>query len=214
MSSLFDIVVRAIVLLTTIPLHEAAHAFAAEKMGDDTPRRAGRLTLNPLAHFDLMGTISLLLLGIGWAKPVPINPGRFKNPKRGMARSAAAGPPSNLAIAWLSLIPAKLCYYAPYSTVAETLYLIFINMCILNISLGIFNLMPFPPFDGGRIFSAFLPERFYFQLMRYEKYILVVVLALLWAGALQAPLHYLNNLLFHFLDLITRWVDLIAQLIF
>ena len=109
MSSLFDIVVRAIVLLTTIPVHEAAHALAAEKMGDDTPRRAGRLTLNPLAHFDLLGTFSLLFLGIGWAKPVPINPSRFKNPKRGMALSAAAGPLSNLAMAWLALIPAKLC---------------------------------------------------------------------------------------------------------
>lgn len=214
MSSLFDIVVRAIVLLTTIPVHEAAHALAAEKMGDDTPRRAGRLTLNPLAHFDLLGTFSLLFLGIGWAKPVPINSSRFKNPKRGMALSAAAGPLSNLAMAWLALIPAKLCYYAPYSTVSETLYIIFINICLLNISLGIFNLMPFPPFDGGRIFSAFLPQRFYFQIMRYEKYILVVVLALLWVGALQTPLHYLNNLLFTFLDLMTRWVDVIARLVF
>lgn len=207
---LFGILVRVIVLMTTIPVHEAAHALAAKKLGDDTAARAGRLTLNPLAHFDLVGSVCLLAFGIGWAKPVPINPANFKNPKRGMALSSAAGPASNLLMALITLILAKLCYYLPMTTVTDTLYIIFINMCVLNIALGIFNLMPIPPFDGGRIFGLFLPQRLYFNAMKYERYVLLAVLALLWLGVLDAPLHYLNTTLLSFLDFITGWVDAIA----
>ena len=104
----FTLIVRAIVFIVTIPVHEAAHAWAADRLGDPTARYRGRLTLNPAAHFDLMGCIAMLLFGIGWAKPVPINPMNFENRKKGMALSAAAGPLSNILLATVSLIFAKL----------------------------------------------------------------------------------------------------------
>ena len=117
---LFDIIVRAIVLLTAIPVHEAAHAYVADKLGDPTAKYMGRLTLNPMAHFDLMGSVAMILFGIGWAKPVPINPLKFKDQKKGMAISAAAGPASNVIVAAISLAIAKLIWYASYVTGVNT----------------------------------------------------------------------------------------------
>lgn len=207
---LFDILVRAIVLLTTIPIHEAAHALVAEKLGDDTARRSGRLSLNPFVHFDLPGTVCLLLFGVGWAKPVPIDPRNFSHPKRDMALSSAAGPIANFLLAWVTMMLAKICYYLPYSVVTNTLYIIFINMCLINITLGIFNLIPIPPFDGSRIFGAFLPERIYWGVMKYERYVLLVVLALLWLGVLDTPLGVLRNGVFHFLNTLTFFIDKLA----
>lgn len=208
---IFYILVKAFALVTTIPVHEAAHAWAANRLGDDTAKQAGRLTLNPFAHFDLFGSVCLILFGIGWAKPVPINPTRFRHPRRDMALSSAAGPLSNLAMAFFALIVAKICYYLPEHNVTETLYLLFLNLCVLNIALGIFNMMPFPPFDGSRIYSVFLPQRYYFAVMKYERYILIVILALLWTGVLSGPLNVCNNALFDLLNRATGWVDLLAR---
>ena len=165
---LFSILVRAIVLFTAIPIHEAAHAYVADKLGDPTARYRGRLTLNPMAHFDLIGSMAMLFTGIGWAKPVPINPLNFKDTKKGMAISAAAGPISNLIVAAISLALSKILLYAGYgmgvNTVISTLYTVFNSMCFINISLAIFNLIPIPPFDGSRIFNYFLPDKWYFKI--------------------------------------------------
>lgn len=205
---LFDILVRAIVLVTAIPVHEAAHAFVADRLGDPTARAMGRMSLNPVRHFDLFGSVSLLLVGIGWAKPVPINARNFDHPRAGMAISAAAGPAANLVMALLTMILAKVALFAGAGgRVSAVLYVVLLNMCLINISLAIFNLMPFPPFDGSRIYSAFLPQRLYFGVMRYEKYILIAVLALLWLGVLDGPLGFLNHALFSGLDAVTGWVD-------
>lgn len=209
-SELFDLLVRAIVLMTTIPVHEMAHALAAKKLGDPTAANAGRLTLNPFSHFDLFGTVCLLAFGIGWAKPVPIDPRNFSHPKRDMALSSAAGPASNFVMALLTMILAKLFFYLPYTTVTNTLYIIFINMCLVNITLGIFNLIPIPPFDGSRIFGFFLPERFYWSVMRYERYILLGMMALLWLGVLSRPLNFLNNGVFDALNFLTSGIDRLA----
>ncbi|MBC5582164.1 site-2 protease family protein [Anaerofilum sp. BX8] len=210
---LFDILVRAIVLVTAIPVHEAAHAFVADRLGDPTARAMGRMSLNPVRHFDLLGSVSLLLIGIGWAKPVPINARNFDHPRAGMAISAAAGPAANLLMALLTMILAKAALFAGAgSRAAAVLYIVLLNMCLINISLAIFNLMPFPPFDGSRIYSAFLPQKLYFGVMKYEKYILIAVLALLWLGVLDGPLGFLNNALFRGLDVLTGWVDLLFGL--
>lgn len=210
---LFDILVRAIVLVTAIPVHEAAHAFVADRLGDPTARAMGRMSLNPVRHFDLFGSVSLLLVGIGWAKPVPINARNFDHPRAGMAISAAAGPAANLVMALLTMILAKVALFAGAGgRVSAALYGVLLNMCLINISLAIFNLMPFPPFDGSRIYSAFLPQRLYFGVMRYEKYILIAVLALLWLGVLDGPLGFLNHALFSGLDAVTGWVDLLFGL--
>ena len=210
---LFDILVRAIVLVTAIPVHEAAHAFVADRLGDPTARAMGRMSLNPVRHFDLFGSVSLLLVGIGWAKPVPINARNCDHPRAGMAISAAAGPAANLVMALLTMILAKVALFAGAGgRVSAVLYVVLLNMCLINISLAIFNLMPFPPFDGSRIYSAFLPQRLYFGVMRYEKYILIAVLALLWLGVLDGPLGFLNHALFSGLDAVTGWVDLLFGL--
>ena len=211
----FDIVVRAIVLLTAIPIHEAAHAYVADKMGDPTGRYMGRLTLNPMAHFDLVGSIAMLVAGIGWAKPVPINPRNFREPKKGMAISAAAGPISNLIVAAISLSAAKILMYVSYqvgvNTVLSTLFTIFNLMCSINISLAIFNLIPIPPFDGSRIFNYFLPDKFYFKVMEYEQYIVIGLLIILFTGVLDVPLAILSNLIFGALDKLTGVIDIFGR---
>lgn len=212
---MFDIIVRAIVLLTTIPIHEAAHAYVADKLGDPTARYQGRLTLDPMVHFDLIGSLALILTGIGWAKPVPINPNNFKDRKKGMALSAAAGPAANIILAAISLIIAKSIIYISYgfgaNTVLSTLLTIFRSMCFINISLAIFNLIPIPPFDGSRIFNYFLPDRFYFKIMEYERYIFLGLLLLLWSGILSLPLNFLSGIIFNILDKITFFVDIIGR---
>ena len=213
----FNIIVRAIVLLTAIPIHEAAHAYVADKMGDPTGRYMGRLTLNPMAHFDLVGSIAMLVAGIGWAKPVPINPLKFRDQKKGMAISAAAGPASNVIVAAISLAIAKLIWYASYvtgvNTVISTLYTIFRSMCFINISLAIFNLIPIPPFDGSRIFNYFLPDKFYFKIMEYERYIFLALFVVLFTGILDLPLGILSGLVYNAVDKLTFFVDIIGKTI-
>ncbi|MBQ5782381.1 MAG: site-2 protease family protein [Oscillospiraceae bacterium] len=215
---LFDIVVRAIVLMTAIPIHEAAHAYAADRLGDPTARYRGRLTLNPMAHFDLVGSLAMILTGIGWAKPVPINPMNFKDTKKGMAISAAAGPASNLCVAAISLAVAKILLYVGYGIgingVISTLYTVFYSMCYINISLAIFNLIPIPPFDGSRIFNYFLPDKMYFKIMEYERYIYIGLLVLLFSGILDIPLSLMTGLIFRAVDKLTMFVDVLGKVIF
>lgn len=206
---LFTLVVRTIVLLTTIPVHEAAHAYVAYKLGDPTAKYSGRLTLNPMAHFDPVGTLRLLFTGIGWAKPVPINPLNFRESKKGMAISAAAGPISNLILATISLAAYKILFGFYVATGAYDSYIlttfmtIFSSMCYINVSLAIFNLMPFPPFDGSRIFNYFLSDKYYFKIMEYEQYIFYIVFALLIIGAFDMPLNFLSGIVMWVLDKIT-----------
>ena len=213
----FEIIVRAIVLLTAIPVHEAAHAYVADKLGDPTAKYMGRLTLNPAAHFDLMGSIAMIVCGIGWAKPVPINPLKFKDQKKGMAISAAAGPASNIIVAAISLAIAKLLLYLSYAvganTVISTLFTIFHSMCFINISLAIFNLIPIPPFDGSRIFNYFLPDKFYFKIMEYERYFGLILLIVLFTGILNLPMGILTNVIFNAIDKLTLFVDIIGKAI-
>ena len=199
---------RAVVMLVAIPVHEAAHAWASWKLGDDTARRAGRMSLNPMAHFDLMGAVCMIFVGVGWAKPVGINPYRFRRPKQGMALSAAAGPASNLVLAFFSLIAYKLIYYlAPGTAVWEVLFSLSYYMVALNINLAVFNLLPVPPWDGSRIAWAFLPQRTYFNIMRYERYIFAAFFLLLMMGFLDGPLGFFNGLVWQGLDLLTLFVE-------
>lgn len=214
----FNIIVRAIVLLTAIPVHEAAHAYVADRMGDPTGKYMGRLTLNPAAHFDLIGSLAMILTGIGWAKPVPVNPRNFRDPKKGMAISAAAGPVSNLIVAGVSLAVAKILMYVSFAmganTVISTLFTIFRTMCYINISLAIFNLIPIPPFDGSRIFNYFMPDKFYFKVMEYEQYIMIGLLLLLFTGILDLPLGLINGVVFGVLDKLTYFIDVLGKALF
>ena len=183
------------VIMLTLPVHEWAHAFAAVKLGDPTPRFQGRLSLNPFAHIDWIGAACILLFGFGWAKPVQINAGYFKKPKVGMAITAFAGPLSNIVMAFIALLllNAQMFVLGMSSLVSMYLYFFLFYIAQINISLAVFNLIPIPPLDGSRLLAAFLPNKQYYKLMRYERYLFYVVLALIWLGVLDIPISFLSG---------------------
>lgn len=198
---------RALVVLVAIPFHEAAHALVSHWLGDDTAVRAGRLSLNPVRHFDLLGALCMLIGGVGWAKPVGIDVRNYKNPKVGMAISAAAGPVSNFLLAWVSMIVYKCVIYSGLGNRIQALMLFFYYMVAMNLSLAVFNLIPLPPFDGSRIALLFLPRNLYFKAMRYERQIMLAVLLLVFLGLLDIPLSVAVNFLWDRLAEGTWFVD-------
>lgn len=200
---------RALVVLIAIPFHEAAHALVSHWLGDDTAVRAGRLSLNPLRHFDPLGALCMLIGGVGWAKPVGVNPRNYKNPKVGMAISAAAGPISNFLLAWVSMILYKFVIYSGLGGLVPALMLFLYDMVAMNLSLGVFNLIPVPPFDGSRIVLLFLPQRLYFKAMQYERQIMLIVLLLVFFGLLNRPLSIVVNFMWELLVGLTGFVDLL-----
>lgn len=177
-------------ILIALTFHEAAHGYVAYKMGDRTAYNLGRVTLNPVKHLDPMGFLWMLVFGYGWAKPVPINARNFRNPKKGMALTAIAGPLTNLILGVISSIIFTLIFFysgVHHAAIAQnaTLYgivnstaLLFEYMAYLNFMLMAYNLIPIPPFDGSRFFGYFLPAKIYWKIMQYEKYTLVIIIAL------------------------------------
>lgn len=196
------------IILFSLTFHECAHGWAAMKLGDRTAYNLGRLTLNPIKHIDPIGFICMLAFGYGWAKPVPIVTRNFKNPRKGMALSAIAGPLSNLLLGLCFVILHNLAAFginlafAQSASVSERayiiaqLFLIFFGMgARLNVYLAVFNLLPVPPFDGSRFFYVFLPTKWYFKVMQYERYIMYAVLALFYFGILSIPLDFISGLI-------------------
>lgn len=203
-------------LLVALPLHEYSHARVAALLGDDTPEKSGRLTLNPFAHIDLMGVIALLLMGIGWAKPVPVNAGHCKKvkPKLAMLLISVAGPLSNFFLAFIGMIVYKavLLYNYEILQTGKEGFELYICYAVsyftsMNISLTVFNLLPVPPFDGSRIFLAFLPTKLYFKIMRYERIIFGIMFVLLILGVFSIPLGFLSGCLWDFLFNVTGFVE-------
>ncbi len=186
------------IVLFSLTVHEYAHGYAALKCGDPTARNMGRLTLNPIKHLHPIGFLCMLFFGIGWANPVPINSRNFNNPRRDTAITAAAGPLSNLIIGvifaflyelsnlWLNSVAEgggeRMVLFAYVVTV------FCFNAMYLNIYLAVFNLIPVPPFDGSRILFIFLPVKWYFGIMKYERYIMIGLLLLLYLGVLTGPI--------------------------
>lgn len=200
---LIKFLARIFVIFCVLPIHEYAHALVATKLGDQTARLSGRLTLNPLAHIDPIGALMILLAGFGYAKPVPVNIRNFKDRKVGMALTAIAGPISNLIMGFLSLVLLRLLMFVmPESTVKEVIYLFLIFSAGININLAVFNLLPIPPLDGSRFATLFLPDRIYYKIMQYERYIILVVLVLMLTGVLTTPLVIISNFIFDLMLLI------------
>ena len=183
----FDGVWQTVVLvaasLLCITFHETCHGLAAYRLGDNTAKRMGRLSLNPLKHVDLMGLIMMALFRFGWAKPVPVDMRYFKKPKQGMALTALAGPVSNLMLAVLLLLGARITI-AHYVDTAFCIALLnyLARTAYMSVGLGLFNLIPISPLDGSKVLFAFLPDRAYLTLMRYEKYGMVLLFLLVWLG--------------------------------
>ena len=183
--ALIQILLMLPIVMFALSFHETAHGYIAHLCGDDTAYRLGRLTLNPAKHLDPLGFLCMLLVGFGWAKPVPVNARNFKNPKVGMALTGIAGPASNFL---LGLLNALLCglsfvlylrFYENGSFVNTFLalcYQFFWLATIINFLFMAFNLVPFPPFDGSRFVYVFLPTRVYFSIMRYERQIMLGLL--------------------------------------
>lgn len=191
-------------VLLALTVHEVSHGWMAFKLGDPTARNLGRLTLNPLKHIDPIGTLCMIFFHFGWARPVPINSRYFKKPRRDMALTAAAGPASNFIMAFIGIFLRQILIaifnafpasssFVGYIQYAAIMLLTYFH--ILNLSLGLFNLIPIPPLDGSRIFLTFLPAKYYFGIMKYERYIQLALMLLLWTGIISLPLSKLVSLI-------------------
>lgn len=195
-NTLIEMAVVAAASLLCVSIHELCHGLAAYAMGDPTAKRAGRLTLNPLKHMDLVGFAMIVLFKVGWWKPVPVDPRRFKNPKLGMVLTALAGPASNVALCVFAACGYSAGVFALARTgnpVFEWVWMFFYLMFYLSAGLAVFNLLPIPPLDGSKVLFAVLPPKWYWTLMRYERYGMAVLVVLLTTGMLDVPLELLRQ---------------------
>ncbi len=201
-----DILMRIIPALICITFHELCHGLIAYLLGDTTAKDRGRLSLNPLKHIDIVGLMMLIVFRFGWAKPVPVDMSRFKNPRWGMAVTAIAGPLSNLVLTALALFLFGLLY-VPLAVsdmggrVLDTLY----YTGYLSTALAVFNLIPIPPLDGSKVLFAFMSESSYDRLMRYERFGILLLIALVNFNVFSAPLGLAVTGVFNGLSVLADW---------
>jgi len=196
-------------VLIAISMHEFAHGYVSHRLGDPTPKQMGRLSVNPLAHLDPVGTLCLLIFHFGWAKPVGVNPYYYKNRKKGMVMVSLAGPIMNFFIAFLSIGAMGLILKTTGGYAGEFIIYIFnfLNyLFIINIGLGVFNLIPVPPLDGSKVVGAILPEEKYFKYMKYERYGMIILIGLLYLGILNLPLNIIRGGISQFMWTVVNFI--------
>lgn len=184
---LLDKLIMVPIVLIALTFHELAHGWVSKKLGDPTPEMTGRLTLNPLAHLDPLGAVLMIITGFGWAKPVQINPRYYKDPKKGMALTALAGPVSNFLLSVIAMIVYGVCYviYVRTGVLAGAMgdiAMITMRFVSLNLCFMIFNFIPIPPLDGSRVLGVFLSNEAYFKLQQYERYSFILIILLSGTG--------------------------------
>lgn len=211
---LVDILYTVIPVLICITMHECCHGLCALALGDDTAKRMGRLSLNPLKHFDILGFIMLVTVGFGWAKPVPVDMRRFTEPRRGMALTALAGPASNIVLAIVALFAYGVLFDALYESVVGFLVLhTILHTAYVSVSLAVFNIIPIPPLDGSKVLFSLIPDEAYNKLMRYERYGMLLLVLLLSTDVISEPLSTMTrnviDKLFFFGELGLKLGDLI-----
>ncbi len=199
-------------VLLALSFHEFAHGFVSWKLGDPTAKNLGRLTLNPIKHIDPIGFACMALFHFGWAKPVPVNARYYKKPREGMALVALAGPAMNLILGFFGVALVKLLCLIPISgSFMYNFMSILLSMvwyfCTLNVYLAIFNLIPIPPLDGSRIAFIFLPTKWYFGIMKYERYIAIGMMVLMLLGVFSSTIGWVGTW-------VIRGFDLFWKLIF
>ena len=197
----------AVVLFLCLPVHELAHGLVAHWCGDDTAKWYGRLTLNPFKHLDLWGTVMILTVGMGYAKPVPVNGRNFRHYKRDMILVALAGPLSNFLMAAIAMFGYLLIWYAGGVGLMTEMLLMLLSIVVdVNIALMVFNLLPIPPLDGSRLWSSLLPGRWAYTLEQYSQYVTIGLFVLLFAGVLDVPLNFLRNGVANVLFAMFNWM--------
>ena len=212
-----QIITKILIIFLVLPIHECAHAWAAHKMGDETAAYSGRLTLNPLAHIDILGALCLLITGFGWAKPVPINPLKFKKQRFGIAITAAAGPLSNLAVSFIAMIIYRIVLSLPggsgyFLSSAGDITGGFVILYILqffilvNIGLAIFNLIPISPLDGSKIISYFTSAKLDRWIYEHQLIVNAVFFAVIITGILSKPLNIIGGYVYDLFWFITNFI--------